>query len=483
MQPVSALVRRFRSFIRIERHEWLAAGLAFLTLFLILCGYYLIRPIRETVATEIGPDSLRWLFLATFLSMLIINPFFGTVASFWSRRTLVPLTYAICVGTMLLFAYLLQGTTHSIWLSSVFYVWVSVFNYIAVSLFWSVMTDLFTVEQGKRLFGALSAGGTIGALLGPLLADRLIASLDTAGLMLLAALFYLLVTGCAALLTRLETSSDTDHEPENPTSGPPAGSSPQPELTEHTTHPAGTAKDSREPVVHSEHTSAADKSRERVPLGGSPWAGMGQTFASRYLLAIGLYTLVGSSLGSMIYVEQTRIVKDQISAGERTQYFARADLAANLCALVLELCVAGPLFSRVGLRLPLTALPLIGLLGIPLVSISHSPLAVGALLVLRRATEYAIAKPAREVLFTVVTQEQKYKSKNFIDTVMARGGDTLGVWLTSLSAWLVSQPGGSLMPVILVSIPAGLLFAGLGWWLAREQTRRDSASQTLRKPD
>lgn len=419
---------RLQRFVRIERHEWETWWLGFVQLFLVLCGYYMIRPIRETLGTEVGADKFQWLFTATFLVMLCVNPVFGALASRWSRRRLVPAVYGLFVVTLLVFAGLFYSPARSmIWLATVFYVWVSVFNYIAVSLFWSVMADLFSVEQGKRLFGALAAGGTLGALLGPMLADRLISHIGTAGILASAAGIFLLVTLCSVRLTRLESGAAHSAEPAKSTSG---------------------------------------------SLGGSPWAGMAQTFASPYLLAIGFYMLLGSALGSLIYTEQARIVAAEIPFSERTQFFARADFAVNTVALFLELIVAGPLFSHIGLYLPLVALPVIGLAGIPLLSISPSAMTVAALLVVRRATEYAIAKPAREVLFTVVTREQKYKSKNFIDTVLARGGDAVGAWIPAAMAALVSQPGIRPPSILYASLLISLTFAGVGWWLAGEQRQR-----------
>jgi ATP:ADP antiporter, AAA family len=427
---VLSILRMIQSVVRIERREWGTWAVAFTMLFLLLCGYYMIRPIRETLGVQIGSKYFHWLFTATFLSMLAVNPVFGALAARWSRRFLVPMVYGLFLVTLFVFALLMRGNSTSFWLAAVFYVWVSVFNYIAVSLFWSVMTDLFSVDQGKRLFGAISAGGTLGALCGPLITDRFVGRIGASGILALSAVVFALVTLCAVWLSgtkRLVADASESNDPKD------SGS---------------------------------------IALGGSPWAGMAQTFASPYLLAIGIYMLLGSSLGSMIYTEQGRIVETQIAIEDRPQFFARTDFAVNSIALVLELLVAGPLFFYAGLRLPMLALPLIGLIGVPLLGASPTAITVAALLVMRRATEYAIAKPAREVLFTVVTREQKYKAKNFIDTVLARGGDAIGAWAPAALFSLLSPLGFGSSNMLYASIPFGIVFGAIGWWLASEQRRK-----------
>lgn len=425
METSKPLGRR-TSIVPVERGELAAVTLAFVQLFLVLCGYYLIRPIREALGAEIGAGKTHWLFTATFLSMLLVNPIFNALASRWSRQFLIPVTYTSFVVMMFVFAFLLRTSERPLLLSATFYVWVSVFNYIAVSVFWSVLADLFTIDQGKRLFGAVSAGGTLGALCGPLLVDRWIGRLGFSGMLNLAAIMFCFVTVVAMILTRLQVNA--------------ANSSPR-------------------------------NSTSNQPLGGSAWAGMVQTLTSPYLLAIGIYMLLGSLIGSMIYVEQTRIVGQQVPTLDRPQFFARIDLAVNLLALGFELLVAGPLFSIAGLRIPLIALPVIGMVGIPLISMYPSAMLVAGVMVLRRSTEYAIAKPAREVLFTVVSREQKYKSKNFIDTVLARGGDAIGAWVTTL----VVAKSGPQTSLLTTSIMVGLVFLGIGWWLVSEQRRRTAS--------
>jgi len=423
-----------RGLQKIGREEWSVCFLAFLKLFLILCGYYMIRPIRESYGTEIGPKYFQWLFTATFVSMLAINPIFAAVAGRWPRQRFVPTIHLLFALMLVAFSMLIRASSNPTptWLASLFFVWVSVFNYIAVSLFWSVMTDLMTIEQGKRLFGVISAGGTLGALCGPIITDRLIKSLGSARILELSSVAFVLVAGCTWLLTRMSSSNSPTTSTSNESFNRPLESS----------------------------------------LGGSPWAGMGQTFASPYLLGIGVYMLLGSALGSLIYIQQQQIVSIQIPASDRTQFFARIDFAVNVLALVLELAIAGPLFSAIGLRIPLLALPLLGLVGIPLLSGSPTVALVCIVMVLRRSVEYAIAKPAREVLFTVVTREQKYKSKNFIDTVLARGGDTLGAWTPTILLSAFGAGKDDIGPIVFASIPISILFGMVGWRLVTEQSRR-----------
>lgn len=424
-----------RAMVPVRRDERTAWCFSFLTLFLILCGYYMIRPIRETLGVDIGAENLQWLFMATFAGMLLINPLFAGLASRWSGQIIVPGIYLTFTLSMLLFGLLLSRPGSSMIIASAFYIWVSIFNYLMVSVFWSVLADRFTSEQSKRLFGSVAAGGTLGALCGPLITSLFIGRTGIPGVLFLSASFFFLVTISSVMLVASVHKVSKEQEPDHP----------------------------------------ARQSQLQSALGGSPWSGMGHTLTSSYLRTIGIYMMLGSAVGSMIYMQQNRIVDELIPREDRPTFFARTDLAVNFLALFTELFLAGPMFSRMGLRFPLTALPLIGIIGIPVLAASPTPFTVAALLILRRAAEYALAKPAREVLFTVVTREQKYKSKNFIDTVLARAGDTLGVWTPNALIWLTGQNAFSPLLLAFAAIPPGIAFAAAGIWLAKEQNRRAAA--------
>lgn len=427
---------RLQSRLGIEPHEIASAGVATAFLFVVLCSYYMIRPIRETLAAGLPSEYLSWLFTATFVAMLVINPLFGWVASHFSRRKFVPAVYWFFIANLIVFAFVLHRFSGTM-ASAAFYVWISVFNYIAVSLFWSFMADVYTNEQSRRLFGYISTGGTLGAIAGPILSYLLVERLGISWMLVASAGCFCLVPLCLCLMNRCSTQK-----------------------------PSGRAV----PAV---------KAIELERLGGSMWAGFSKTFSSQYLLGIGIYMLLGSLLGSLIYVEQARLVRDQIpTATARAQFFSRADLAVNVLALILELFVARPMFARGGLTWPLLTLPLIGLVGVPLMQATHIIDLVAVLLVVRRACEYALVKPAREVLFTVVSREDKYKAKNFIDTVLARGGDTLGSWIPKLADGMNMRPGQFWE----ASVPIAALFGLLGYWLARRQDDLRTPEENA-KPD
>ncbi|MFO1005180.1 MAG: hypothetical protein U0929_04410 [Planctomycetaceae bacterium] len=202
-------------------------------------------------------------------------------------------------------------------------------------------------------------------------------------------------------------------------------------------------------------------------------SGLIETLSTPYLLGIAGYMLLGSLLGSLLYVHQSGAIQAIADEDLRRSFFANTDLATNILTLVLELVVAAPLLSYGGLRWPLLLLPLIGVLAAPLLTVWPSIFAIAAVLVVRRATEYGLAKPARELLFTVVTESQKYKAKNFIDSVVARAGDSIG---SSVSHLVVTQKWPPLV-ALWIGVPVSLLFAGIGLWLAREQNKR-TASQS-----
>ena len=396
---------------------WSALGLG-----LMLFSYFLIRPIREVHGAKLGPDGMHVLFLLTFSALLIVTPLWGMLIRVCSKRWLPVVLMTLIAASLVGFAKLLKPDDPSLWVSMAFFVWVSVFNYLMVSLYWSVMVDSFSHVTSRRTFGVIAAGGSTGAMLGPLaaslLAQRMSSSVTlllSAGLMVIVPLF---LWGVPLLPAK--------PEPE------PFPSSPPPR---------------DEPIL----------------------SGLFETLRTPYLLGIAGYMLLGSVLGSLLYVHQAGAIPAAIpDEAARRAFFANTDLAANVLTLVFELALAAPLLSWGGLRWPLLLLPLIGLVAAPLLMMWPSIYAVAALLVVRRATEYGLAKPARELLFTVVSQSQKYKAKNFIDTVVARGGDSIGSSCSSL----VSAQGWPPVVALWIGTPIAMLFGGLGIWLAREQHKR-----------
>ncbi|MEX5587482.1 NTP/NDP exchange transporter, partial [Pseudomonas urmiensis] len=239
------------------------AGLALF--YLLFTGYFMLRPVRETMGVAGGVDNLQWLFTGTFVVTLICLPLFGWLASRVKRRRILPWTYAFFASNLLLFAVLFARDPDDIWQARAFYIWLSVFNLLAISLAWSVLADLFSSEQGKRLFGLLAAGASFGGLTGPVLGTLLVAPLGHAGLLVLACLLLLGSIGATLYLQRWRDRH------------------PLPAMSE---HPAS------------------------KPLGGNPFAGASAVLRSPYLLGIALFVVLLASISTFLYFEQARIVSE-----------------------------------------------------------------------------------------------------------------------------------------------------------------------------
>ena len=357
--------------LRIERHELAAVGWSFAYFFCLLCSYYILRPVRDTAAVEIGAERLRWLFTVTFLVMLALVPIFGWLAARLPRQRLLPVLYGFFVLNLVAFAVAFPPT--------VFFVWLAVFNLLAVSLFWSYMSDIYDAAQAARLYGVVAAGGSCGAIAGPLITS-LLAGIGNAGLLLTAAGILALTIPCILMLGRWARRFPRE------TTG-------------------------------------------EAPLGGSVLAGARAALSSPFLLAICGYLLCYTILSTALYFEQVAIVGREVDRAERTRLFANIDLAVNSLTLVLQLLAFSRLAALLSPGWLLALMPLVSVAGFLWLGATPTLAALIAFGVTRRVGEFAISKPAREALFTVVPREQRYKAKNFIDTVIYRGGDALAGWV------------------------------------------------------
>lgn len=331
-----------------------------------------------------GVENLQWLFTGTFVAMLLVVPVFGAAAARFPRRVLLPGVYLFFIANILLFAVLIKLAPTIRAVPYAFFIWVSVFNLFVVSVFWSFMADIFSNQQAKRLFAVIAAGGSAGAIIGPLLTAFFAQRLGIGNLLLVSSGFLTIATICVITLGRIAVN-----------------------------------------------TESRDSNKDRAPaMGGGAWEGLQNVLKSPYLLGICIYIFLFTTLSTFLYFMQAELVRDAFEDSERrTAVFATIDLAVNALTIVLQLFVTSRLITRFGLPVALAFIP--GLLVMGFVGLGLLPtLAVlVALQVTRRAGNYAIAKPAREVLFTVVNREDKYKSKNFIDTVVYRGGDAISGWL------------------------------------------------------
>lgn len=411
--------RLLRRVVRIAPEEVQATLLGFGWFACLLSGYYLLRPLRDALGLAGGVEELRWLFTATFLTMLLLVPVFGALVSRLAPRRFVPLVYRFFALTLLTFSALLALNVESAWLGRSFFVWVSVFNLFIVSIFWSVLADCFSNEQGRRLFGFIAAGGTLGTVVGPLLAAAAVSMFGIMALALLAALLLELALRCFRGI-----------------------------------YPAPAA--AREAAL-------PDRSR---PLGGQVWAGLALIVRSPYLLGICAYLLAHTAASTFLYFEQGRIVSEALAdTAARTRYFALVDLCVSSLTLLLQLLITGVLMRKFGLVLCLALLPLATLAAFAALAWAPTLAVLAGVQILRRALDYAIARPAREVLFTVISREEKYKAKNAIETLVYRGGDAVSGWLSAA----LSALGMGLAGIALLAVPLSAAWCALCVWLARRQ--------------
>ena len=403
--------------LNLEKGEGRLVTASFVYFFSLLCSYYIIRPVRDEMGIAGGVEQLQWVFTGTFLVMLAAVPLFGFLSARLPRAKLLPVIYLFFILNLLFFQLLLGGESPPAWGARAFFIWVSVFNLFIVSVFWSFMADIFTNAQGKRLFALIAAGGTAGAITGPAITTLLAAELGTANLLLVSAGFLGAALGAILYLNSRVRSSDSS--------------------------------DSR-------------------GLGGSVFEGFTQTFRSRYLLGIGLFIGLYATLSTFLYFEQAHIVKAAFDDPDaRTRLFAMIDLAVNLLTLLFQLLITGRIMQKFGVAVALAAMPGLLALGFMLLAIAPVLPVLAATQIVRRAGNYAVTRPAREVLYTVVPRSSKYKAKNFIDTVIYRGADAVAGWLFAGMKSL----GMGLTAIAWTAVPLALAWCLLGLHLGRQQRK------------
>jgi len=425
---MTALLQRF---IQVRRGEGAAVVASALAFFFILTALMVIRPAREALGMRRGIEAVRWLFIGTAVVTLAVNPLFALSVSRYRRIVFITATYLFFALSLLGFYLVLVSAPNAIGEVSgmVFFVWFSVFNLFSTMVFWALMADRFSLEQSKRLFGVISVGGTLGAIAGPWLASQLVGPLGTAGLLPVAAASLGLAVSAAWVVSRLQ----------------------------HRT-PAAAVDPGTPPAVD-----------ERAIIGGSAWQGFRAVFRSPYLLGISAYVLILTVIGTFIYFTRLQMVAALGSDLDmRTGVFARIDLYTQLTTLVLQALVTGHLMKRLGVHIALALLPAIVALGFVGLAISASLAALIVLQATFSAVQRSIIRPARETLFTVVSREDKYKAKAFIDTFVYRTGDVVGAQVEGL----LGRLGMGLAALVSVTVPLALVWGALGVWLGRAQHRR-----------
>ncbi len=405
---------------------------SFAYFFFLLVAYYVLRPVRDEMGIAGGVRNLPWLFTATFVVMLAVVPVFGAMVARIPRRRFIPLVYHFFVANILIFWLLLTFKIAMTDTAKVFFVWISVFNLFAVSVFWSFMSDLFASEQGKRLFGFIAAGGSAGALLGPTIAVWLAEPIGRANLLLIAALLLEFAVLCAM---RLESAAQT---------------------------------------LKAETPSSEAAVPREAALGGSWIAGLMMVARSPYLAGIALWVALLSLAGTFLYFQQASIVSALTDdPNKRTAIFAQIDLAVSLLTITVQFLATGKLIRRFGAGPAAAFLPLVFAGGFLMLALTPMLWVVIAFQALQRAANFAISNPAREVLFTVVSREEKYKAKYVIDNVVFRGGDAASGWLFHALRSL----GMELNAISLATVPVALGWLALALTLGRSHEKRTAEIQ------
>jgi AAA family ATP:ADP antiporter len=407
--------------LRAQPHELPALGWAFAYFFVLLAAYYVLRPVRDSMAVQTGAARLQWLFAATFLAMVALVPLYGWLCARLPRARFLPAVYIFFILNLVAFWAALEGGIFLQSLPAVFFVWLSVFNLFAVSVFWSLMADLFDQAQAARLFGAIAAGGSCGAIAGPALTASAAATMGTASLLLCAALLL-----CCALYFIFRLIAWGKKFPRQ-------GEPPADEL-----------------------------------IGGSVLAGLRAAFSSPYLLAICAWLFCYTVLSTSLYFQQVEIIGRAFpDAIERTRYFAVVDLAVNSIALIVQLTLTARLAARLGTGWMLALMPAASIAGFAALGAAPTLAVLLAVGITRRAGEFAISKPVREALYTVVPREERYKAKSFIDTVVYRGGDAFSGWAFGT----LRSAGLGLSGLAWAALPVAIAWLSVSFWLGRKQRR------------
>ncbi len=425
-------VARLREYVlgnllSVERHEYVAVAWSFAYFFCVLSSYYILRPVREAMAVGSGADTIPYLFIGTFVAMLLASPVFGWVASRFPRRTFLPWVYAFFITNILIFWTVFERSVNAgeeyVWLGRAFFIWLSVFNLFVVSVFWSFMADIYTREQGRRLFGLITSGGSIGALLGGAATSALVVTIGFQNLMPISAALLALAIVCISRLRRW---------------------------------------------VHVEHEDEITETVEsNEPLGGNPLGGITHLLSSSYFGGIALSSVIASLLGTALYMFAAELVEQSIASPDaRTQFFSNINVATNTLSLIGQMFLVRHVVARYGIGVSLALLPIVSIAGFLMLALDPVLAVVAILTVARRALGFGFTKPTTDMLYSVVTPEEKYKTKNFIDTAVYRGGDVIGTWTIKLLSGL------GIAGISLVLLPFAAIWAAVALWLGRDYRRR-----------
>jgi AAA family ATP:ADP antiporter len=396
-EPAAHHITSKRSIRPDELPRVLLCGGAF---FLILCSYYILRPVRDDMAVQYGADKLHWLFTGTLLLTLIAVPAFGWVVRHIPRIVILPAVYGFFILNLAAFYFAFSSNDMPLAAAGAFFVWLSVFNLFAISLFWSTVSDSFTKSQSHRLYGYIAAGGTAGALAGPAITALLAEHVQTASLIALSAV--LLAAAALCMIALRATWQGKAH------------------------------------------------GDEKI-IGGSLLAGIPLTLKLPNLRGIALLIICYTAVSTVLYIQLVELVgASYADSGTRKAFFAKIDLTVNCLALATQILGTRAIVERFGLRIALPVVPLLLMACLAGLSLWATAISFAAVQVLHRAAEYAISRPGREMLYTTVDAESRYKAKSFIDTAVYRANDAAVAWL------IAAVRSMGVNAVIVVGIPAAI---------------------------
>ena len=417
-----SVYRLLKHLIDVRPAEMQALGWSWLYIFCVLSSYYILRPIRDEMGVAGGVENLQWLFTGTLVGMILVNPPFAALVAKLPRVRFIAVTYRFFIANLLIFILLLNVATaeQHIWVGRLFFIWTSVFNLFVVSVFWALMVDVFDSEQGKRLFGFIAAGATLGGIAGSSITASLAKDVPATYLLLGSAVF---LEAAVFSVRRLARLSDALRQ-----------------------RPAAQSGESL--------------------IGGNVLSGLTHAFKSPYLVNVSVYILLFAITSTFLYFQQAEIVRQSFAdRGARTAFFARVDLWVNIITLGAQLFLTGRVLRAVGVGLTLAMLPALSILGFGTLAMTPTIAVLVVYQVLRRAGNFAFARPTRELLFTVVPREDKYKAKSFIDTVIYRTGDQVGAWSYAVLGFL----GLAMTGISIVAVPISIAWLLNSLWLGQKQ--------------
>ena len=420
-QPNSSLLGRALSNIApIEPAESKAVVAAFCLFFFMWGGYFAVRPVRETIGTMLGRDQVADLWVVTWIASLLVIPLYGAIVARFRRATFLPWSYAVVAAVLALVGIALRDSDVDPLVARFFYVFISVVNLLLISMFWSFLLELFDSGQAKRLFGVIAAGGSAGALAGPLLADISVGLIGNSGVLLVGSGLFVIAILCQQALLRIWS-----------------------------TQPVG---------------NTASGVRGDRPIGGNLFAGVTLILRSPYLLGIALFVVLIATVSTFLYFEQLRLVEITYpEPSDRTRVFARLDWIVQSLTVVSQVFLTGRIAAKFGVTALLTFVPALMIAGFLGLMLNASFTMLAVVFVMRRACEYAFVRPGREMLWSPLDTETKYKAKNAIDVPVYRGADAMAAQVSNG----IAAAGFTTAAVALMGAVAAAVWGLVGWWLGR----------------